>query len=339
MLLSSSTLSDPVAFARVLLDRSLLSRCAAAMGLVAVSLAFRLLIDTAISPGFGYTIFYPAVILSAYWLGSRPGLVAALLSAVIVYGFMGPEALTLRTDSRSLVSLAMFGVSSLLLIYVLGAIRSRLDGLSDNHRRMEALVLSQADLFRDHAARVSDHLQLVSAILQLSARTEGDRGVSRVLTNAASRTLLISRTQRELAGDAQRTIAFRSFAERLVEAAGAEPGRVVVENVATALPLEQAAAIGLVVLDHLSALQGSDAHWSLRIALEEEGEDRVLTLTSAGDAPLPGVRDATQVQAITEQLRGRLLMTRIGHGCAIRIAFPAALQPPPTWQPLAFSLH
>lgn len=254
---------DPVTVFTAVLDRSVTARYGAAIGLVGLSLAFRLLIDPAITPGFGYTIFYPAVILSAYWLGSRQGLLAALLSAIIVYGFMGPEPLTLRTDARSLVSLGMFGVSSSLLIHVLGAIRSRLDGLADNHRRMEALVLSQADLFRDHAARVSDHMQLVSAILQVSALAERDDTVAQVLNNAASRTLLISRTQRAVAGEADREIDFVEFARRLVAAVqGIGRGRVSIEGPRLDLPLEQAAGLGVILLEWLNTLSPEPSDWT-----------------------------------------------------------------------------
>jgi hypothetical protein len=42
---------------------------------------------------------------------------------------------------------------------------------------------------------------------------------------------------------------------------------------------------------------------------------------------------------MTEQLGGRLRVTRGHEGCDVRIAFPAALQPPPSWDPLSFSLH
>jgi hypothetical protein len=42
---------------------------------------------------------------------------------------------------------------------------------------------------------------------------------------------------------------------------------------------------------------------------------------------------------MTEQLGGRLLVTRGEDACDVRIAFPAALQPPPAWDPLSFSLH
>lgn len=79
-------------------------------------------------------------------------------------------------------------------------------------------------MFHEHAQRTTDHLQLISAILQLRAREEADPTVSRVLTNAASRTLLISRAHREFTGTPDRRIPFEAFALKLVQASAARGG-------------------------------------------------------------------------------------------------------------------
>ncbi len=105
----------------------------AAAGLVLISLWVRLLLSPYLASGYGYTCFYPGVILSAYWLGGRAGLMAAGLSTVIVYNFMGPEPFSFPTNGRAMVSLGFFLVSSLLLIHVLSTIRSRLNTLTTKH--------------------------------------------------------------------------------------------------------------------------------------------------------------------------------------------------------------
>jgi len=208
---------------------------------VLVSVGVRLWLSPYLASGYGYTCFYPGVILSAYWLGGRPGLMAAGLSTAIVYNFMGPAPFSFPTDGRTMVSLGFFLVSSLLLIHVLSTIRARLNVLTAKHAEVEALAIGQAELFRDHAQRTTDHLQLISAILQLRARDEADPLVSRVLTNAASRTLLISRTHREFCGGSDRSVPFEAFACKLVEAVSARGGlpgaRVRIGGNATDVPL------------------------------------------------------------------------------------------------------
>lgn len=153
----------------------------AAAALVLISLWGRVQLSPYLA-GYGYICFYPGVILSAYWLGGRPGLMAAGLSTVIVYNFMGPAPFSFPTDGQAMVGLGLFLVSSLLLIHVLSTIRARLNTLTTKHAQVEALAMGQAELFRDHAQRTTDHLQLISAILQLRAREEADPLASQVLT-------------------------------------------------------------------------------------------------------------------------------------------------------------
>ena len=314
-----------------------------ALLLVLASLCVRVLLSPALTTGYGFTVFYPAVILSAYWLGGGPALLATALSTAIVYTFMGPAPLSLHMEGRTAVSLSVFLISSLLLIHVLGSIRARFGDLARSHARVEALASGQAELFREHAQRTTDHLQLISAILQVKARGEEDPAVSRVLSNAASRTLVISRAHRAFAGAEDRTIPFEAFARRLADASarrgGLAAGRVNFSGGSVEVPVEQATALGLVLLEYLATLYTAAPGATLSVTLAEEARVRVLNLTAAGVPDLPAPRDMTLIEAMTEQLGGRLRISWNEGACDVRIAFPAALQPPPVWDPLTFSLH
>lgn len=313
-----------------------------AVGLVLISLWVRLLLSPYLANGYGYTCFYPGVILSAYWLGGRPALLAAGLSTMIVYNFMGPAPFSFPTDGRALVRLGFFVVSSLLLIHVLSTIRVRLNTLTAKHAQVEALALGQAELFRDHAQRTTDHLQLISAILQLRAREEDDPMVSRVLTNAASRTLVISRAHREFTSSGKRSIPFEAFARKLVEASAARGGvpsnRVSIVGGGQDVPLEQATSLGLVLLEYLNGLRTRRAALALSVTLADTGSERSISLAvSGGEAP--GPRDIPLLEAITEQLGGRLSITEGTDGGSVLITFPAEIQPAVDWRPMAISLH
>lgn len=315
----------------------------AAALLVLACFGVRLLLSPLVTAGFGFTCFYPAVILSAYWLGGRPGLMAAGLSTLLVINFMWTEPFQVPTDSRTLVALVFFLFSSLLLIHVLSAIRSRFADLETRHARVEALATGQAELFREHAQRTTDHLQLISAILQVRARDERDPLVARVLTNAASRTLVISRTHRAFAAGQEREIPFEDFARKLVEASAARGGlpaaQIRIGGGALNVPLEHATALGLILLDYLNALQEQSPAAALAVILAESGDQRTLNLIAAcGDqAAPPG--DMPLFEAVCEQLGGRLSFVQGVTGCDVRITFPARLQAPPAWKPLAFNLH
>lgn len=314
----------------------------AAATLVLVSLGVRLLLSPYLASGYGYTCFYPGVILSAYWLGGRPALMAAGLSTVIVYNFMGPAPFSFPTDGQALVSLSFFVVSSLLLIHVLSTIRARLNTLTTKHAQVEALAMGQAELFRDHAQRTTDHLQLISAILQLRARHETDPMVSRVLTNAASRTLVISRTHREFTHGGKRRVPFAAFARKLVEAAAAQGGlpsaQVSIGGAALDVPLEQATSLGLILLEYLNTLKAHRGSAALSVTLDQDGDERSLDLAVTGTLP-PQPDDMPLFEAITQQLGGRMLITCGAMGGGVRINFPAEIRPADDWNPVAISLH
>lgn len=342
---SALSLTSPTGWSAALLARLTRipgGRYWAAAGLVLISVGVRLLLSPYLASGYGYTCFYPGVILSAYWLGARPGLMAAGLSTVIVYNFMGPAPFSFPTDGRAMVSLGFFLVSSLLLIHVLSTIHARLNTLTTKHAQVEALAMGQAELFREHAQRTTDHLQLISAILQLRARDEADPMVSRVLTNAASRTLVISRTHREFTGGGDQQISFGAFARKLVEATAARgglaPDQVSINGDAPDVPLEQATSLGLVVLEYLNTLKARSPVSTLGVLLSDRDDERSLLLTvSGGAAPEPA--DIPLFQAITEQLGGRLVITSGQAGSGVLLTFPTRAPPVADWSPVAVSLH
>lgn len=267
---------------------------------------------------------------------------AAGLSAVIVYNFMGPAPFTFPTDGQALVSLGFFLVSSLLLIHVLSTIRARLNTLTTKHAQVEALALGQAELFRDHVQRTTDHMQLIAAILQLRARDEADPLVSRVLTNAASRTLVISRLHREFTGGDDRLIPFAAFARKLVEAVATRGGvpssRVRIGGNAPDIPLEQATSLGLVLLEYLNTVNLQRATGALSFMLDDNGTERSLNLVvTEGEGPAPA--DMPLFEAVTEQLGGQLLIPPGAIRGSVRIIFPTHVQPARNWDPLVVSLH
>ena len=317
---------------RALFERSAQARYAAAVGLFLVALAIRVALAPAIASGYGITCFYPAVILAAYWLGARPAILTAVLSSIAVFGFLAGTPLAM--DARAWVTLGFFAVSSGLAIYLLGAIRTQLRQLAAANHRTEALVLSQAGLFRDHAERVTNHLQLIAAILQHTGRAADETEAARVLTNAASRTLLISRMHREFAGDTGRTVDFQAFARKLAEAAGPDR-RLEIRGEDLHLPPEQATALGLVLLDRLNASRGLVA-----LKLSAEGPDIAFRMAVEEPAtPTPTPRDILLLEAVATQLRGQLEVEGDADMAVIRLTFPSQLQPPPAWTPLEHAVH
>lgn len=316
-----------------LLETSAVARYVGAASLVLLTVAVRFLVDSIMVGSLGMAFFYPAVILAAYWMGARPAILTAALSTVAVLTFQAFSSGSLTLSSVSWVILLLFIITSSLAIYLISAIRKRLRHLSAQHDRTEALVLSQAGLFRDHAERVTNHMQLIAAILEFRAGSESEPDAARVLTNAASRTLLISRMHREFAGSPDRTIDFAAFARRLAEATDADRP-VEVRGDGLELPLEQATGLGLVFLDRLNASKGPVA-----VDVHREDDDVAFTLAVEESSLPSSARELMLLDAVSIQLRGRLDLEREGDLALLRLKFPLDLQPPPTWAPLEHAVH
>ena len=298
----------------------------AALLLVALSVVIRLWLQPYIVNGYGFTCFYPAVILSAYWLGARPAMLAAAISASIVYLFMGPQPLSLHLDGRTGVGIGFFVISSALLIYVLGSIRARFEDLLGRHRHVELLVREQAELFRDHARRTTDHLQLVSAILQLKSREEIDPAAAEILGKAASRSLVISRAHRDTGHGGPQEVEFGAFARQLVEASAQKGGiaanRVDLGRAHAILPVEQAGALGVVLLEYLGLLGGSAPGALVAVEVLDRLEGRALRLEVSETETLPSPHSIVLASAMVEQLQGVARIETSSSGACMTLSFP-----------------
>lgn len=67
-------------------------------------------IDAELPPGFPFLTFFPAVILTAYWFGLRPGIVCAILSGSAAWYLYIPPARVLTLDGAQATALAFYGV-------------------------------------------------------------------------------------------------------------------------------------------------------------------------------------------------------------------------------------
>lgn len=302
-----------------------------ALALLLAGLAFAARL--ALAPVFGsdhtFTVFYPVVILTAYFLGARPAIAAAGVSVVLAYWAFLPPQMSWKTDFASLATVLFFTFTSAVSIYFITGMAKALRQVAEARARAEELALSHADLFGELNERVTNHLQLVAALLQLQARDEADESVARALAEASTRTLLISRVHRSVAGDTNKTLDFDSFARGLIEAMLSARGhdhlRVEVVRAGTRLPLDQATSVAIVLLECLKARADVEAPATVSVRLVEDGLEAKLEVTETWDAPGPSpdlAKGRRSIEAMVEQLGGRFSVTS-GAGSAVSaLVFP-----------------
>lgn len=310
-------------------------RYGAAAALVGITVAFRLVFDPVFRPSVYYHLYYPAVILSAYILGARAGIFAALLAGGIGYWFFSNPIFQFKID----VPFFTFLGSSSVAIYVFSHVRDRLTFLTGEYKRIDQLMASQAELFREHAERVSNHMQLISALLQLQAGEAKTPMMTRALQNASSRSMIISRMHRAFANREDQVIDFQAFAARLTESALAAQERpplsVIVEGDRLYLPLEQATSLGLVLLECVNARAATKKPGILAVELSAAGDKYVLRVVERGPHAKPALtKDAVVLAAVAEQMRGSLIVAADQQAATIQLSFPSDVMPSPKWEPM-----
>lgn len=305
------------------------ARYGATLALVGLGFAGRL----ALAPLFGdshtFTVFYPVVILAAYFFGAGPAILSAGVSAGLAYWFFAAPAHAWKWDVANLTTTLLFAFTATVSIYFITGMARALDQLAAARARAEALARSHAELFGELNERVTNHLQLVAALLQLQARDETDQSLSKALAEASARTILISRVHRTVAGEADKTLDFDVFARQLLDATlaarGHPPVRVEIEEQGVRLPLDQATSVAIVLLECFNARLQQNTPALMRVRLRET--DREATLEVAETRPrgedLPALDLKRQsIEAMVEQLGGRFSHRSDDDGALSALVFP-----------------
>ena len=304
---------------------------AAAVGLVAAAFIVR----WAIHPSFGYThaysAFVPMILITAYLFGARPALLAWALSFALGVVFFASPAPWFGANVRTLASLGMFVMTVGVAIYFIDGMGRALRELAAERARAQSLADSHAELFRELNERVTNHLQLVAAVLQLQARTEQNRAVSSALAEASCRTLEISKVHRSLTTDQNEALDFETFAAQLLkntlEARGQSAHGIVLDAGGVRLTPDQATSVGLVLLECLNRPLGGDG--SLRIRMRGDDKEVRLEVCRSLDNAEPFTRRASPylVTAMVEQLSGRFTERADADGATLELVFPRTPSP------------
>lgn len=305
----------------------------AAVGLVGAAFIVR----WAIHPSFGYThaysAFVPMILITAYLFGARPALLAWALSFGLGMTFFASPAPWFGANVRTLASLGMFVMTVGVAIYFIDGMGRALRELAVERARAQTLADSHAELFRELNERVTNHLQLVAAVLQLQARTEQNRAVSSALAEASGRTLEISKVHRSLTNDQNEALDFQSFAAQLLkntlEARGQSTSGIILDAAGVRLTPDQATSVGLVILECINGRLGAGGEGSLRIVMRGDDKEVRLEVCRSIEEAEPSIRPASPylVTAMVEQLSGRFTEREDADGSTWELVFPRSPTP------------
>lgn len=310
-------------------------------GLGAFALAVRFWIDPVLPAGFPFLTFFPAVVLTTFFAGLRPGLACAVLGGAAAWYFFIPPTRSFLLDGATAVALGFYVCIVTVDVALIEGMRRAVARLRAERSRGDEMTRRSELLFNELQHRVANNLQVVSALLKLAQNRVGDAEAKRALSDSAARLELIGKIQRRLhgarEGDGATTVA--AFAEELgrdaIHASGMTHVRLTVDADPEPLSPDQAGPLFLIMLECVNnalehAFVGRDTG-AIAVTWRRVGPDRVLTIADDGRGPPAGFdpRGSADLglriaQALAGQLGGRFtLVAGPAGGAECRLVFPA----------------
>lgn len=185
------------------LSSTIRARPAQAYGLAllafALALGARFTLADILMQGFPYLTFFPAVILTAFFCGTRAGVLCAMLSGLAAWYFFIPPGWTFDVGAQGFLALAFYVVIvgvDIALIHYMHTASARLRA---EQQVIHDLYNVQTTMFQELQHRVANNIQFIASLLMLQQlKLPGDSQASLALEEARSRLESISRIHRRL---------------------------------------------------------------------------------------------------------------------------------------------
>lgn len=320
-------------------------RYAATLALCLVALWLRWILDDAFPPGYPFVSFFPAVIVTAFLFGPRPGIVAAAICGVLAWIFFitprmespfGHGAYTAMLFYTGVVAVDIW------LVHLMQAANSRLLAAREDVRQLAEerghLVERAELLFQEMQHRVGNNLQMVGAVLSLQMRGLAEPTARKALSDAAARLQIIGTIQRQLYRQDGQLVPLDSFLTEVsgkLMASSARPGITCAVEAEPDIVLrpDSAVPVALIVSEAIAnALEHGFADRpagtiTLRVA---RGDDMILLNVTDDGCGLPPGLDAAKTDSIglrisrvlSQQLNAEMTLESGESGACMTLRLP-----------------
>lgn len=298
--------------------------------LFAAALALRFAVDPMLPPGFPFLTFFPAVIITAFVCGVRPGLLVAALSGLSAWYFFiaGPGHWPLSPAAA--LALGFFVLIVGIDLVIIAGLMRALRELREERLKSGQYAEQRDVLFSELQHRVGNNLQAISALLAIQARAVSDEKARRALQEATQRMAIIADIQRLYLDPDQPAAALdgpyvRELVEKCMAAAGRENQitlRLEIAPVVVSQDVFLPVALVLTecvnnALEH--AFPASGDHLLVVSLAPGEALEMVLRIKDNGPGPPPGFEanhtkgvGMRVIHAFARQVRGSFRMFRDG---------------------------
>ena len=298
----------------------------------AVALAIRYEMEGALPPGFPYLTFFPAILISAYFLGPAPGSAVAGASGLSAWYFFISPVNSLELNGATVVALAFYAFVAGAEIGLTALAQRARRALSAEREAKDRLAEQRRLMFHELQHRVSNNLTTVSGLMKLQRRMVVDEAAQLALDDSVRRIELISRIMRNLHDPSGQTVDMARFladtGRDILESSGAG-GRVNLKVEAEPLLVgpDVSVPLGLIAaellantLEHGFPGQSSGQIGVTLGAAQEEGRallqirDNGHGLPDGFDIETAGSLGLSIARQFAKQLGGTLLMERRPEG-------------------------
>ncbi|SJZ83162.1 sensor histidine kinase [Consotaella salsifontis] len=232
-----------------------LERWGAALLAILASFALRYWLDSDLPAGFPYLTFFPAVILTTFFVGLGPGIAVAIGCGLAAWYFFIAPFNSFALSGGGLLALLFYVFIVAVDISLIHWMHLALDRVVVERETAAQLARQRDLLFRELQHRVSNNLAVVSSILNGQGRALGGEAAA-VLAQASARIALVAKIQRQLHDPARQSVDFGPYLEGLgpdlIEAAGAHHVTYEVEAEAVAISAQLAVPLGLITTELIS---------------------------------------------------------------------------------------
>ncbi len=323
--------------------RSPARRYGLAVAAFLVALAVRLEIGSLLPSAAPFITFFPAVILTTFVAGTAAGIAVSIASGIAGWYFFIPPEQSFAMNGPVAIALGLFALVVGMNVLLIHIMQVSLERLTLARSRSDQLARERDTLYREAQHRISNHLQVIGALLNVQRSRVNDEQAKRALAESAARLGLIGKIHRSLHDPRATMVPFsqlaRDLANDAVTAAGGQDRvRVTVGQVEGALSADHILPVALILMECVSnAVEHAfaDGDGTVSIDLQSrtpEGGEMVLTVRDDGLGLSPDFDIETTkslglriVRSLADQLGGKFEMTtaRGASGTVARLTFPA----------------
>jgi two-component sensor histidine kinase len=297
-----------------------------------VALFVRYELEGMLPPGFPYLTFFPAVLLSAYFLGTGPGVAVAVASGLAAWYFFIAPFNSFAVTGATLVALAFYAFVAATEIGLTTLAQHARRALSAERQSNAQLAEQRRLMFHELQHRVSNNLTTVSGLMKLQRRMVTDEAAQLALDDSVRRIDLVSRIMRNLHDPSGQTVDMARFladtGRDILESTGATD-RVALKMAAEPLLVgpDVSVPLGLISAELLAnTLEHGfpgDRAGQIGVSLAATSEEgRALLLIRDNGKGLPDGFDIEQARSLglsiarqfAKQLGGTLVMERRPEG-------------------------